>query len=249
MHRGPVSGQVATHMTTTLYSGPLSMFGAKVEIAAREKGVPFDLVMVPFTTDDAYEPKHPEVLRVNPVKQQVPVWVDTIGGDQGDHGGPDEVALFDSTQILEYLEDRYPRPAHLALWPRGIAERARARQLEQKSDEVFFPHVIKLFGLQHDMKSAAAVAACAGCARFYDEMEGLLATREHLAGPYSFADIAFYMACVFADRKGAGMTDATPRLLAWRTRVGERPAVRAVVDPMMRFLASQGRGVPAFLRR
>ncbi|MEZ2292691.1 glutathione S-transferase family protein [Variovorax sp. RCC_210] len=236
-------------MTTTLYSGPLSMFGAKVEIAAREKGVPFDLVMVPFTTDDAYEPKHPEVLRVNPVKQQVPVWVDTIGGVHGGHGGPDEVALFDSTQILEYLEDRYPGPAHLALWPRGIAERACARQLEQKSDEVFFPHVIKLFGLQHDMKSAAAVAACAGCARFYDEMEGLLATREHLAGPYSFADIAFYMAYVFADRKGAGMTDATPRLLAWRTRVGERPAVRAVVDPMMRFLASQGRGVPAFLRR
>jgi glutathione S-transferase len=224
-------------MTTTLYSGPLSMFGAKVEIAAREKGVPFDLVMVPFTTDDAYEPKHPEVLRVNPVKQQVPVWVDA------------DVSLFDSTQILEYLEDRYPAPAHLALWPQDIAERARARQLEQKSDEVFFPHVIKLFGLQHDMKSAAAVAACAGCARFYDEMEGLLSTREHLAGPCSFADIAFYMAYVFADRKGAGMTDATPRLLAWRTRVGERPAVRAVVDPMMKFLASQGRGVPAFLRR
>lgn len=224
-------------MTTTLYSGPLSMFGAKVEIAAREKGVPFDLVMVPFTTDDAYEPKHPEVLRVNPVKQQVPVLVD------------DEVSLFDSTQILEYLEDRYPAPAHLALWPEGIAERARARQLEQKSDEVFFPHVIRLFGLQHDMKSAAAVAACAGCARFYDEMEGLLATREHLGGPYSFADIAFYMACVFADRKGAGMTDATPRLLAWRARVGERPAVRAVVDPMMKFLASHGRGVPAFLQR
>ncbi|WP_426389371.1 glutathione S-transferase family protein [Variovorax sp. R-27] len=221
-------------MTTHIYSGPLSMFGAKVEIAAREKGVPFELVMVPFTKDDAYEPKHPEVLRVNPVKQQVPVLVD------------DEVSLFDSTQIFEYLEDRYPS---LALWPEGIAGRARARQLEQKSDEVFFPNVIKLFGLQHDMQSAAAVAACAGCARFYEEMEGLLATREYLAGPYSFADIAFYMACVFADRKGAGMTDATPRLLAWRTRVGDRPAVRAVVDPMMRFLASEGRGVPAFLQR
>ncbi|WP_093177019.1 glutathione S-transferase family protein [Variovorax sp. YR266] len=221
-------------MTTHIYSGPLSMFGAKVEIAAREKGVPFELVMVPFTKDDAYEPKHPEVVRVNPVKQQVPVLVD------------DEVSLFDSTQIFEYLEDRYPS---LALWPEGIAERARARQLEQKSDEVFFPNVIKLFGLQHDMQSAAAVAACAGCARFYEEMEGLLATREYLAGPYSFADIAFYMAYVFADRKGAGMTDATPRLLAWRTRVGDRPAVRAVVDPMMRFLASEGRGVPAFLQR
>ncbi|MFS2165913.1 glutathione S-transferase family protein, partial [Variovorax sp. Varisp62] len=183
-------------MTIHIYSGPLSMFGAKVEIAAREKGLAFELVMVPFIEGDAYEPKHPEVLRVNPVKQQVPVLVD------------DEVSLFDSTQIFEYLEDRYPSPA---LWPEGIADRARARQLEQKSDEVFFPNVIKLFGLQEAMQSAPAIAACAGCARFYDEMEGLLATREYLAGPYSFADIAFYMACVFADRKGAGMTDATPR--------------------------------------
>jgi glutathione S-transferase len=33
-----------------LYSGPLSMFGAKVEIALREKGLAFDLVMVPFKT-------------------------------------------------------------------------------------------------------------------------------------------------------------------------------------------------------
>ncbi|SEJ28539.1 MULTISPECIES: glutathione S-transferase family protein [unclassified Variovorax] len=229
-------------MTTHIYSGPLSMFGAKVEIAAREKGVPFELVMVPFTIDDAYEPKHPEVLRVNPVKQQVPVLTDDIDGG---------VALFDSTQISEYLEDRYPGPESLALWPAGIAERARARQLEQKSDEVFFPNVIRLFGLQHDMKSAPAVAACAACARFYEELEGLLASREceYLAGPYSFADIAFYMAHVFADRKGAGMTGATPRLVAWRDRVGARPAVRAVVDPMMRFLASQGRGVPAFLQR
>ena len=221
-------------MKTQIYSAPLSMFGAKVQIAALEKGVDFDLVMVPFTKDDTYEPKHPEVLRVNPVKQQVPILID---GD---------VELFDSTQIFEYLEDRYPSPA---LWPEGIAERARARQLEQKSDEVFFPNVIRLFGLQHDMQSAPAVAACAACARYYDEMEGLLATREYLAGSYSFADIAFYMAHVFADRKGAGMTDATPRLVAWCDRVGERPAVRAAVDPMMRFLASEGRGVPAFLQR
>ena len=221
-------------MKTQIYSAPLSMFGAKVQIAALEKDVDFELVMVPFTKDDTYEPKHPEVLRVNPVKQQVPILID---GD---------VELFDSTQIFEYLEDRYPSPA---LWPRGIAERARARQLEQKSDEVFFPNVIRLFGLQHDMQSAPAVAACAACARYYEEMEGLLATREYLAGPYSFADIAFYMAHVFADRKGAGMTGATPRLVAWRGRVGERPAVRAAVDPMMRFLASEGRGVPAFLQR
>jgi glutathione S-transferase len=103
-------------------------------------------------------------------------------------------------------------------------------------------------GLQHDMQCAAAVAACLACARFYDDMERALAHHDFLAGPYSFADIAFYMAYVFADRKGAVMTDATPRLLAWRDRIGARPAVREVVGPMMDFLVSQGRPVPAFLQ-
>lgn len=219
-------------MTTQLFTGPLSMFGAKAQIAAIEKGVAFELIMVPFDRNDAYEPKHPEVVRINP-KRQVPVLID---GD---------VELFDSTQIFEYLEDLVPSPA---LWPADVPTRARARQLEHMSDEVFFPHVIRLMGLQHDMQGAAAVAACLACARFYDEMERALAHHDFLAGPYSFADIAFYMAYVFADRKGAVMTGATPRLVAWRGRVGARAAVRRVVGPMMDFLASQGRPVPAFLQ-
>ncbi|WP_076999061.1 glutathione S-transferase family protein [Variovorax sp. KK3] len=215
-----------------LYTGPLSMFGAKAQIAALEKGIAIDAEMVPFDKDDNYLPKHPEVLRINP-KRQVPVLID---GD---------VELFDSTQIFEYLEDKVPSPP---LWPRDVAGRARARQLEHLSDEVFFPHVIRLMGLQHDMGSEAAVTACTACAHFYERMDERLARADYLAGDYSFADIAFYMAQVFADRKGAGMTDATPHLLAWRERVGSRPAVRAVVGPMMRFLASQGRGVPVSLQ-
>ena len=57
-----------------LYSGPLSMFGAKAEIALREKGIDFELVMVPFEMKTLYQPKHPEVARINP-KRQVPVLV------------------------------------------------------------------------------------------------------------------------------------------------------------------------------
>ncbi len=219
-------------MSMKLFTGPLSMFGAKAQIAALEKGLAFECVVVPFDRDDNYEPKHPEVLRVNP-KRQVPVLIDG------------EVELFDSTQIFEYLEDLVPDPP---LWPAGAAARARARQLELKSDEVFFPHVVKLFGLQNDMQSPAALAACAACDRFCKDLDLLLEGREYLAGPYSYADIAFYMAHVFADRKGAGMTSSTPRLEAWRDRVGARPAVREVVGAMMRFLASQGRPVPAFLQ-
>ena len=54
-----------------LYSGPLSMFGMKAAIACYEKGLDFELEMVPFNRDDRYDPKHPEILRINP-KGQVP---------------------------------------------------------------------------------------------------------------------------------------------------------------------------------
>ncbi|MEY3252994.1 MAG: hypothetical protein RL227_1967, partial [Pseudomonadota bacterium] len=40
-------------------------------------------------------------------------------------------------------------------------------------------------GLQHDMQSAAAVAAGLSCARFYEEMERALGQGDFLAGPYA----------------------------------------------------------------
>jgi glutathione S-transferase len=214
-----------------LYSGPLSMFGAKAQIAALEKGLNVELVMVPF--ESAYEPKHPEVLRVNP-KRQVPVLI---------HGN---LEIFDSTQIFEYLEDLQSEPP---LWPVDLQERARARLLELKSDEIYFPHVIRLMGLQETPDDPAAVAARAAAAAFYGEMEAVLGPRSYLAGVYSFADIAFYMAQLFGDRMGAPMGQTTPRLLRWRDRITARPAVRAVVDPMAAFLSSRGRYVPDFLSK
>jgi glutathione S-transferase len=212
-----------------LFSGPLSMFGAKAQIAVLEKGLDFELVMVPFEV--AYEPKHPEVLRINP-KQQVPILI---------HG---DLEIFDSTQIFEYLEDLKPHPP---LWPEGPVARARARLLELKSDEVLFPHIIRLMGLQSRPQDPGATAARRAAARYYDEMEALLADREFLAGTYSFADIAFYMAQLFGARMGAPMTEATPGLLRWRDRMTTRPAVRSVVGPMTAFLRSRRRPVPEFL--
>jgi glutathione S-transferase len=216
----------------TLYSGPLSMFGAKAQIAALEKGLDIDVVMVPYDSKQGYEPKHPEVLRINP-KRQVPVLV---------HGA---LEIFDSTQIFEYLEDLQPEPP---LWPRDAQVRARARLLEHKSDEVYFPHVIRLMGLQSELEGEAAVAAIAGAQNYYVEMERLLESQEFLAGEYSFADIAFYMAALFGERQGALVTQSTPRLLAWRKRMTERTAVRTVAGAMGKWLASVGRPVPEFLR-
>jgi glutathione S-transferase len=214
-----------------LLSGPLSMFGAKAQIAALEKGLDFDLVMVAFDMQHLYEPKHPDVLRINP-KRQVPVLI---------HG---DLEIFDSTQIFEYFEHLQPSPA---LWPSQPAARARARLLEHKSDEIYFPHIIRLMGLQDNLGGAAAITAAEAANRYYLELEETLADHQFLAGSYSFADIAFYMAQLFGERMGAPMSNATPRLRQWRKGMTSRQAVRQVVGPMAAYLHSQKRPLPDFL--
>jgi glutathione S-transferase len=214
-----------------LYSGPLSMFGAKAEIAAREKGIAVDLVMVPFEMATLYSPKHPEVLRINP-RRQVPVLVD---GD---------LEIFDSTQIFEYFETIRPEPA---LWPAEPRARARARLLEHKSDEVYFPPIVRLMGWQNTPDDPAAVEARAVAMAVYDEMERVIGGQEWLAGSYSYADIAFYMAQLFGARMTAPMDERHPRLQAWRDRMSGRPAVATVAGEMGRYLLSQSRKLPPFL--
>ncbi len=184
--------------TFTLYSGPLSMYGAKAHIAALEKGLAVNLVMVPFTDGHRYDPKHPEVLP--------------------------------------------------PLWPAEPAARAQARLLELKSDEVFFPHVIRLMGLEDRLEEPPAQEAIAQLHRYYGEMDTLLTDRGYLCGEYTYADIAFFMAQLFAARKGAPMTDATPRLLDWRRRVAARPAVQPTLVLMTQTLTRQGLTVPQFMR-
>jgi glutathione S-transferase len=170
-------------------------------------------------------------MRVNP-KGQVPVLV---------HGS---LEIFDSTQIFEYLEDLQPTPA---LWPRDFVERARARRLEHESDELYFPHVIRLMGLQENLGDALAISSIGAATAYYREMEQLLSTRTWLAGGYSFADISFYMASLFGERQNAPVTAATPKLLEWRHRMTQRPAVRSVVGATANWLHAAARPVPVFM--
>jgi glutathione S-transferase len=207
------------------------MFGAKAQIALHEKGLPFELTMVPFDMTRLYEPKHPDVLRINP-KRQVPVLV---------HGS---VEVFDSTQIFEYLEDVAPRPR---LWPANDADRARARLMELQSDEVYFPHVIRLMSLQDRMDDPSAITARDAASAYYARMERHLGSAEYLLGSYGFADIAFFMAQFFGDRMGVPIGPEFPALTGWQARVASRPAVLAVLAPMASFLKSHRRRVPAWV--
>lgn len=217
-----------------LYSGPLSMFGMKAEIAAREKGLDFELIMVPFDMDRLYEPKNPEVARINP-KAQVPVLIDKGG-----------VELFDSTQIFEYLEDIAPKPA---LWPSEPRERAEARQLELLSDEVFFPNVVKLFSRQQNLDDPVAVDAIAQINAFYDRLEERHGARAFLCSRFTYADIAFYLAQLWAARMSAPLGERHYLLRRWRELISARPAVEIVMRPLVPFLKSHGRPIPDFMLR
>jgi glutathione S-transferase len=82
-----------------------------------------------------------------------------------------------------------------------------------------------------------------------ESLQGSPKDEQWLAGRYSFADIAFYMAALFGERQSAPLTEATPRLLAWRERMTRRTPVRTVVSAMAAWLEAAGRPVPAFMKR
>ena len=100
---------------TTLYEHPLSPYAQKVKIALRGKGVKFDLKMPNLLGGDD------EFARVSP-RREVPTLVD---GDD---------TIFDSTIILEYIEDRWPKPP---LLPAEPAARARVRMIEEMCDTYY----------------------------------------------------------------------------------------------------------------
>jgi glutathione S-transferase len=209
-------------LSMKLYSGPLSLFSRKVEIALNEKRLPFEREFVPFSQEKGYAPKHPVVLQANP-KAQVPVLVD---GD---------LTLFDSTVIIEYLEDAYPAPP---LFPAEPKARARCRLLELIADEVFSQRVVRLGyrtepphsdPARREQNEAEGRRAEADIREHYAALESrLTGRRDYLCGAFSAADIAMFMTVLFALRLKGPRLNGHPILAAWYARVGARPGVATV---------------------
>jgi glutathione S-transferase len=216
-----------------LYSGPLSLFTAKVRVALDEKGLPYERIEVGWSLERRYEPHHPEVCRLNP-KRQVPVLVDG------------ELSVYDSTQIFEYLEERYPEPA---LYPRDLAGRVRCRRLEAAADEILFPPLWDLIdggfypGARNEARLGAARGALAG---EHERLDRELAGRDYLCGDFSVADIGSFIMVHAAATLGAPPAEGHLALAAWLERMRSRPAVRREVDALTRFVAglfSKGSGI------
>jgi len=206
-----------------LYSGPLSLFARKVEVALAEKGLGFTRTMVPFTQTKGYSPKHEAVLAANP-KGQVPVLVD---GD---------LTLYDSTVILEYLEDAYPEPA---LYPTSAAARGRCRLLELEADEVLLVPVRKLMfrteppgpdAARRAQQEREASEAEAVIGRHLRELDRRLEGREFLCGGFTVADIATFMIVHYAVRLGGPPIARLGNLSRWYYQLAERPAFAAAIS-------------------
>ncbi len=99
----------------TLYDVPLSPYAQKVKMALLEKGVDFEAKVPDLIAPD------PEFVALSP-RLEVPVIV------EGD------VKLFDSSVILEYIEERFRDVPLLPVMP---AERARVRLIEEMCDTAY----------------------------------------------------------------------------------------------------------------
>jgi glutathione S-transferase len=209
-----------------LYSGPVSLFSRKVEIALDEKGLSFERIQVPFSQTKGYSPKDPAVLAANP-KGQVPVFMD---GD---------LVLYDSTVIVEYLEDAYPTPS---LFPNEPKEKARCRLLDVFADEVMLASFRPLMHrtepheaddprfLANEAKASEAEPLIAG---HFATLERELSDQSYLCDTFSAADIATFMAVFWVRRLGGPSLKAYPALGSWYARLSERPAFAKIVAEIL----------------
>jgi glutathione S-transferase len=105
-------------------------------VALREKRLPFEMRDVALHDGEHFAPAY----AAESLTSRVPVLVD---GD---------FRLSESSAIVEYLEDRYPAPAHARVLPADVRARARARQVmawlrsdlmaireERSAEYVFYP--------------------------------------------------------------------------------------------------------------
>ncbi|MFO1378523.1 MAG: glutathione S-transferase family protein [Steroidobacteraceae bacterium] len=197
-----------------LYDHPLSPYAQKVRIMLREKGLPFE-TRIPdglgSGTDSGYSVQNPRL--------EVPALT------------CDEGTLFDSTVILEYLEDRYPIPP---LRPAAPLARARCREIEEVCDTHYEAinwglGEIRFFGRGGDQAEQLRCVAGMETAVLQSWLESHLSDSGWLSGDaYGWADLVagpfVTMSGIFGLPAAAGS-----KLGAWVERVLQRPAVAATI--------------------
>jgi RNA polymerase-associated protein len=195
-----------------LYEHPLSSYAQKVKIALREKGVAFEAQLPPdFGTG---QPEGPLAI-ANP-RAEVPVLIDGV------------TRIFDSTVILEYIEERWPDPP---LLPQSPEARAFARITEDVCDTQYeavnwgYGEILWFRRATGDLAEAMKAKAAAQTKLLQDWLAGRLGDAPWFGGDsFGWADAA---AAPMVNRSVYyGMApEPGGRLALWHARLRERPSV------------------------
>jgi glutathione S-transferase len=195
-----------------LYEFALSPYVQKVKIALREKGIDFD-------RRNGFDPAQAADFAQGNPRREVPLLVD------------DDARIWDSTVILDYVDERWPEPP---LLPADPAARAQARLLEELADTRlealnFCIAEVMTFPVDEDAAAAAVVAASkAEIARQHDALVARLGDADYFGGAApNRADIAL-LPHVNASRVMKNGPDGGP-LADWLGRMNARPSVAATV--------------------
>jgi len=179
----------------TLYDADRCPYCARVRIALAEKGIEYEKVEIDLSDRPAW------IYEKNPLGK-VPVLEE------------DAFVLPESAVINEYLEERYPEPS---LWPADPGERALARLLVFRFDELSRPY----YALRRGDDGAGA-----GFDSALARLNAVLDARSFLTGrEFGLADIA-YVPWILRARERMGVDlDPFPAVEEWAERLAQRAAV------------------------
>ncbi|MFI4934069.1 MAG: glutathione S-transferase family protein [Caulobacterales bacterium] len=206
----------------TLYEHPLSPYAQKVKIALREKGVDFTVEMPGGIGAGGAAG---DFVAASP-RAEVPALIDG------------ETRVFDSTIILEYIEDKWPTPP---LLPKGPAERARVRMIEEVMDTHFeainwaLSEISWFRRAEGELAERLRAQAAAQTRGFFSWLERQLGEAEWFNGAaFGWGDLS--VVPYLNGSAGSGNAPAAgSKLAAWLARANARPSVAKTTDEVRAF--------------
>ena len=203
-----------------LYEHPFSPYVQKVKISLYEKNIPFEAEI-----PNAFSGAATDFGKDNP-RLEVPTLID------------DGFPIFDSTVILEYLEDKWPKPPMLPASPR---ERARVRMIEDLCDTYYEAinwgrmEVQAWKRVTGDTAAAMTKRAEAQTAGMYQRLERELGANAYFNG----ADFGWGDLSVLPYLNGSVVWGFGPKqgskLASWLERVSQRESVKKTLEAARAF--------------
>jgi len=207
-------------MAFTLYTAPTPN-GWKISIALEEMGLPYEVKVVDFATN---EQKSPWYVKLNP-NGRIPTLLD------------DGFALFESGAILIYLAENTGR-----FLPHDVQGRSRVIQWLMFQMSAVGPMMgqANVFLRYFPEKIQPAIDRYQReVTRLFGILDQQLAGHEYIAGDYSIADMALWPWVSGYEWSGVSIAEFA-NLQRWLAQVGDRPAVQAGRDvPIKRDRAAE----------